>query len=353
MPSPLHIRLLNWKQSFHSQWNDEAKAHIKEIVQSRPFSILAALFVSSLILQIVSGLLLSIHFSPSSATVINEQGDFLAVKKIEKVLLDQEGDTLAIPGEKVFLTAGPDDVIPTRSYQSMVHISQTTPLKHIRTIHAINTHCLLAIIISILVFFGIHVKDTRYFKGLWLLMILVSLLIAMIAWMGYILPWDQFSSTSYLIAQGILEQGLGITLGQPMDIIARYFSLHSMVFPLLTIAVLFPIGRIFHFSFQNINQSIVYAFMTLIMISGILFEQFTPILPPAHALIPSSTSLEPSWFFQPIHGIISTMPADLASFIISMIFIATILLPFMQSYRMRISAMGIMLALSILYAIIY
>jgi hypothetical protein len=184
-------------------------------------------------------------------------------------------------------------------------------------------------------------------------MILVSLLITMIAWMGYILPWDQFSSTSYLIAQGILEQGLGIALGQPMDIIARFSSLHSMVFPLLTIAVLFPIGRIFHFSFQNINQSTVYAFMALIMISGIVFETLNPILPPAHALIPSSTSLEPSWFFQPIHGIISTMPADLACIIISMIFVAIILLPFIQSYRMRISALGIMIVLSIVYAIIY
>jgi hypothetical protein len=47
------------------------------------------------------------------------------------------------------------------------------------------------------------------------------------------------------------------------------------------------------------------------------------------------------------------MPADLASIIISMIFIATILLPFIQSYRMRISALGIMLTLSIIYAIIY
>jgi len=353
MPSPLQIQLLKLKQSFHSQWKDEAKVHIAEIVQSKPFSIISALFVSSLIVQIVSGILLSIHFSPTSATVNNEQGDFLAVKSIEKVLFDPEGDTLAIPGDKVFFTASPDDIIPTRSYQSIVHISQTNPLKHIRTIHAINTHCLLAIIISILLFFGIHVKDTRYFKGLWLLMMIVSLLIAIIAWMGYILPWDQFSTTSYLIAQGILEQGLGIALGQPMDIIARYYSLHSMAFPLLTIALLFPIGRIFHFSFRNINQSTVYAFMALIMISGILFEQFNPILPPAHALIPSSTSLEPSWFFQPIHGIISTMPADLACIIISMFFIAIILLPFIQSYRMRISALGIMLALSILYAFIY
>jgi quinol-cytochrome oxidoreductase complex cytochrome b subunit len=353
MPSPLNSQLLKLKQAFHAQWNDEAKFHMAEIIHSKPFSILAALFVSSLIVQIVSGLLLSIHFSPSTATVINEQGDFLAVKNIEKVLLDPEGDTLATPGDKVFLAAGAEDVIPTRSYQSIVHISQTTPLKHIRTIHAINTHCLLAIIISILVFFGIHVKDTRYFRGLWLLMILVSLLFTMIAWMGYILPWDQFSSTSYLIVQGILEQGLGIVLGQPMDIIARYFSLHSMVFPILTIALLFPIGKIFHFSFRNINQSIAYAFILLIMISGIVFERLNPILPPAHAFIPSSTSLEPSWFFQPIHGIISTMPVDLACIIISMIVVAIILLPFIQSYRMRISALGIMLALSILYAIIY
>jgi quinol-cytochrome oxidoreductase complex cytochrome b subunit len=353
MPSPLNTQLLKLKQAFHAQWNDEAKVHIAEIIHSKQFSILAALFVSSLIVQIVSGLLLSIHFSPSSATVINERGDFLAVKNIEKVLLDAEGDTLATPGDKVFLAAGAEDVIPTRSYQSIVHISQTTPLKHIRTIHAINTHCLLAIIISILVFFGIHVKDTRYFRGLWLMMILVSLLITMIAWMGYILPWDQFSSTSYLIVQGIHEQGLGIVLGQPMDIIARYFSLHSMVFPILTIALLFPIGRMFHFSFRNINQSFAYAFILLIMISGIVFERLNPILPPAHALIPSSTSLEPSWFFQPIHGIISTMPADLACIIISIIVVAINLLPFIESYRMRISALGIMIVLSIVYAIIY
>lgn len=353
MPSPLHIQLLKLKQSFHSQWNDEAKVHIAAIVQSKPFSILSALLVSSLIVQIVSGILLSIHFSPSSATVNNEQGDVLAYKIIEKVLLDSEGDTLAIPGDKVFLTAGPDDIIPTRSYQSIVHISQTNPLKHIRTIHALNTHCLLAMIISILVFFGIQVKDTRYFRGLWILMISVSLLLTIIAWTGYILPWDQFSSTSYLIGQGILEQGLGIALGQPMDIIARYYSLHSMVFPILTIALLFPIGRVFCFSFRNINQSIVYAFMVLIMISGILFEQLNPILSPAHALIPSTTSLEPAWFFQPIHGIISTMPADLASIVISTSVITIIVLPFLHSYRLRISVLGLILALSILYAIIY
>ena len=340
MPSPLHIQLLKLKQSFHSQWNDEAKVHIAAIVQSKPFSILSALLVSSLIVQIVSGILLSIHFSPSSATVNNEQGDVLAYKIIEKVLLDSEGDTLAIPGDKVFLTAGPDDIIPTRSYQSIVHISQTNPLKHIRTIHALNTHCLLAMIISILVFFGIQVKDTRYFRGLWILMISVSLLLTIIAWTGYILPWDQFSSTSYLIGQGILEQGLGIALGQPMDIIARYYSLHSMVFPILTIALLFPISRVFCFSFRNINQSIV-------------FEQLNPILSPAQALIPSTTSLEPAWFFQPIHGIISTMPADLASIVISTSVVTIIVLPFLHSYRLRISALGLILALSFLYAIIY
>ena len=353
MPSPLNTQLLKLKQAFHAQWNDEAKVHIAVIVQSKPFSIISALFVSSLIVQIVSGILLSIHFSPTSATVNNQQGDFLAVKSIEKVLFDPEGDTLAIPGDKVFFTASPDDIIPTRSYQSIVHISQTNPLKHIRTIHAINTHCLLAIIISILLFFGIHVKDTRYFRGLWILMTFVSLLITIITWIGYILPWDQFSATSYLIAQGILEQGLGIALGQPMDIIARYFSLHSIVFPILTIALLFPIGTVFRFSFRNINQSIAYAFMLLIMISGIVFEQLNPILPPAHALIPSSTSLEPIWFFQPIHSMISTMPIDLAIIFIAIYLVSIVAIPFVHSYRLRISVIGILLALSALFAIIY
>ena len=93
--------------------------------------------------------------------------------------------------------------------------------------------------------------------------------------------------------------------------------------------------------------------MVLIMISGILFEQLNPILSPAHALIPSTTSLEPAWFFQPIHGIISTMPADLANIVISTSVITIIVLPFLHSYRLRISALGLILALSFLYAIIY
>jgi quinol-cytochrome oxidoreductase complex cytochrome b subunit len=352
MPSPLNIQMLKFKQSFQSQWNDEAKVHIAEIIQSKPFAVLSALFVTSLIVQIVSGILLSIHFSPSSAALSTEKG-FLTVKKNEKILLDQEGDTLAHPGEIVFPSAGHNDVIPTTSYHSIVYISQTNPLKYIRSIHAINTHFFIAIIITILLFFGIHVKNTRYFKGLWIAMIVFSFLIAFIAWMGYILPWDQFSATSYLITQGILELGVDFSIGQPNDIIARIFSLHSIVIPLLAIAILFPISKLLSFSFRTINQTNVYTFMIFIMMIGILYEQLNPILPAAHAFIPFTSKHVPAWFFQPLHGIISFMPADLSLLIITTGIISITLLPFIQSYRLRVFALGILLALSILFSIIY
>lgn len=353
MPSPLSIFLSRLKRTFQSQWDEEAKESIASILQTKYVAIPSAFFVVSLILQIVTGILLSLHFAPSSAQLVNDQGILLKSELNSTVKLDPEGDTLAMPGEMVFLSADSQDIIPTQSYFSIVQIFQTRPLNYIRGIHVVNTHALIISMIYLLVFLGIKVKDTQYFKGLWILLLTIGFLIASIAWVGYILPWDQFASTSYLIFQGMMEQGLGIEIGQSADIIAHYFSLHSLLLPAILILMLLFINRFFQINFMNINQAIFYGFMISMIIAGIIAQSFMNLLPPAHALLPSSSGYEPTWFFQPIHGVISSLPSDLAFVLILITLLALYALPFMHSHRVRMSALGIILLASIFFALFY
>jgi len=352
MPTPLSMQLQKFKQSFQAQWDDHARHALADLLSSTPFTVLSSVFVASLLLQILTGLIISMHFSPSSAQLTNAQGHPLTITISPTVKVDAEGDTLAMPGEMLYPLAKTHDTIPTRSYFSITQISQFTPLKYCKTIHAINTHLLLASIILILLFFGIHVKDARYFKGFWVLLLLIGLFLSAIAWLGYILPWDIFSSTSYLIFKGILEQGIGIQLGHPTDIIAHFFSLHAMIFPILLIFLLYSIRKYF-LSYSNFDNPIVYGCIILMVIAGMVFHEFTTLLPPADAVIPQSSSIEPHWFFQPIHGMISFMPVDLALSLSFAAMFILVLLPFFQSYRMRISIIAIILTLSILSAVFY
>ena len=353
MPSPLSIFMSNIKLAFQSQWSDQAKEQLAFVRTSKSIAIASAIFIASLILQIVTGILLSLHFSPSSAPLVNDQGTLLKAERNIKMKLDAEGDTLAFPGELLFLSANPQDIIPTQSYFSIVQINQTLSLNYIRGIHAINTHALIASMIFIVFFLGFQIKDTRLFRGVWFLLLTIVLLIVCIAWLGYILPWDQFSSTSYLIAQGLIEQGIGLEIGESHDIIARFFSLHAILLPVLLIALLSLYNRMSGFKVKDVKQFIVFGFMILMMLVGIIAQGNMTLIPPAHALIPSSMSHEPSWFFQPIHGVVSSMPADLALFLIMISILAFYALPFMNSHRMRISFLGFILLAYTFFALIY
>lgn len=341
------------KLSFQSQWDDVAKENIADIIQSKMFSMLSTLFASSLILQIVTGMILSLHFSPSSAPLVNDQGKVLKAERSASLRLDPEGDTLAMPGDLIFLSASPQDNIPTQSYFSIVHISQITPLNYIRAIHTFNTHVLIASIISIILFFGIHVRQARLFKGMWIMLMSIGLLITSIAWLGYILPWDQFASTSFLIVQGLIEQGIGLHLGEPHDIIARSFSLHSILLPLIMLLMLWLLMKMFRMSFKTFNQMNLFAFILLLMTVGMFSESYVTLLPPADAFIPSSSNHIPAWFFRPIHGIVSTLPADLSILLITILIFSLYALLFFQSHKLRISVLVIILISSIFFALIY
>jgi len=71
-----------------------------------------------------------------------------------------------------------------------------------------NTHVLLAVLLSIILMFIIHLRDTIFFKGIWFLLLVLGTGISLIAWTGYILPWDQYASTSYSMVSGFIRTGL-------------------------------------------------------------------------------------------------------------------------------------------------
>jgi len=112
MASPLYIRLQSIRASIQSQWGDAMRHSLQPNMQSNLSRILVSLFVFSIFIQILTGIMLSLHFVPSSSMILTDNGKQSTVKLPNKVMLDPEGDTLAMPGELLLREAQQQDIKP-------------------------------------------------------------------------------------------------------------------------------------------------------------------------------------------------------------------------------------------------
>lgn len=357
MPSPLHIRIHSLRTIFGNQWSEEMRDALAPIVRSFMFSFLATVFVCSLCIQGITGILLSLHYSPTSTPTLTADGKPATIVKKNKVILDQEGDTLAIPGEIVLREAKRNEPNPGMSYLSTISIQTRSSTAIIRGIHQINTHLLLASLLCLMLLLIIHLRETRLFKGIWLVLLSLGIFVTLIAWTGYVLPWDTFSSTSYMIVTGFIEQGLPESAGiaitsflgkHQSDSIARLFALHGIFFPFITISLLWFVHSLLKPLIVWSNSSIRYAIMIAIVLCGLLFINSNPLLSPSDARIPTIINIQPAWFFQPLHGVVHSLPADGGMVLIGLAIFSAFALPFISSYAIRMIVLGI-LSLGALY----
>lgn len=362
MPSPFYIRLQSMRASMQSQWGDAMLNSFQPIMQSNLLRILVSLFVFSIFIQMLTGIMLSLHFVPSSSMILTDKGKPSTLKIPSKVMLDQEGDTLALPGEFLLREARQQDIKPTISFVSVKSIESSFPLNIIRMIHRMNTHALLAILMSIILVIIVHLRDTTLFKGIWFLLLILGTGMSLIAWTGYILPWDQFASTSYSVVSGFIRSGLesfGVSFESSSsgafqtDFIARLFSIHALLLPILMLLLLFYIKMKLQTQITYSNNVFGYGFVVLIIIMGIVCSGDTTLFPPSDASVPTIIGIEPAWFFQPLHGIVSALPADAGILVIASAMMIFLGLPFISSYRLRMIALAIVAFATLFFALAY
>jgi quinol-cytochrome oxidoreductase complex cytochrome b subunit len=183
-----------------------------------------------------------------------------------------------------------------------------------------------------------------------------------ISWTGYILPWTQYSATSYAIVTGILEYhadwlgGNIITniLGKNSeDTIARIFTLHSILLP----ALLLIIGNIYQKKlkrFVPLSMSSKYfgIYTCILMMIAYLFSFFYREDLPADAFLTKIESLKPEWIFLPYHGIIQSLPTDASVIVIVLSIIALGYIPYLSSYHKQKIWILLLFSILILSALI-
>lgn len=362
MPSPLHIRIQSIYASVQSQVGDAMRHSLQPIMESTLMRILVSLFVFSIFIQILTGLMLSLYYTPSSSMILTDAGKPATLLLSLKVQLDPEGDTLALPGEVLLREAGQQDITPSISYLTVKRIESSIQLNSIRMIHRMNTHALLGLLMTIILVFIIHLKDTMLFKGIWTVFLILGTCFSLIAWTGYILPWDQFASTSYSVVSGFLAKGMESFGGSTeafsssahqTDFLSTIFSIHALILPFLIMGLLFYVKKVLHVNIKYSNNPIGYGFIVLIIFMGILFSGNKTLLLPSDTHIPTIIGIDPAWFFQPLHGIVSALPADAGILVILIALLMFFGLPFISSYRLRLILLSVIAIATFFFALAY
>ena len=363
MPSPLQIRIQSIKMTFRDQWGDQLRKELISIVQSKVFVAILSVFVSSMMVQVLTGLLLSLHYVPSSMSIMTENGKTANVKQVDIAKIDAEGDTIAIPGEIILREAKGNENKTSISYLSVLSIESSIPLNAIRMIHRINTHVLLIAMLAIMLMLIVQVKNTQSIKGMWFVLLCIGTCLTLSAWTGYILPWDQYSSTSFSIVTGFFNQSL-IAFGvlqeasnygvMVTDFLSRIFSFHALILPIITVFFLIVIKNILRLNIEISRNFIGYGFFIMIIAIGLMYSSEHVLYPPSDSKIPTiTTTIEPVWFFQPLHGIVSALPADGGLSVIISAIIAFTYLPFIKSHTMRLTLLALITISTLYFALVY
>lgn len=316
-----------------------------------------------LILQCISGILLSMYFIPSISPIISSKGVVQEFVQSDKSVIDAEGDTVAVKGQFYLRNATKNAIRPTQSFYSVQSIIYQSSIgKTIHTFHSFNNHLLILIclILPIVAVFDKFVLSEQAF--IWHLWWIFSSIMFIISWTGYILPWTQFSATSYAIVTGILEYHADWLGGNVVsnilgknseDSIARLFTLHSILLP----ALLIIISSIYHKKLREyvhiyMSSKLFGIYTFILIIFAYIFSFFVGDKIPADAFLTKIEALKPEWIFLPYHGIIQSLPTDASIIVILLSIIALGYIPYISTHFKQKIWIVILFSILLLYALL-
>lgn len=177
--------------------------------------------VGFVIIQAITGILMSMYYIPSDAPARTVDGKPLAISG--SLRLDTVGnfiDTLNVPGRTALVPARTGELVPSMAAASLHVALENAPLGSF--IRAMHQHAATALVLTslfwaaLLGFAGAYASNAR----LWLMSIGVAVLALAMAWTGRVLPDDVYSMISRTIVSNELREA---PLG---DFITRILGLH-------------------------------------------------------------------------------------------------------------------------------
>lgn len=198
--------------------------------------------------QIVTGILLAMHYVPSEQPALTSSGLPGTIMHADRVLIWRASpeawpDTLAMPGDHVLIPAGRTAVVPSQAGASVaLTIGHQVPGGAVlRTIHHAVTPILVvaAFLLVIVWMFG---KGAFHGVWRWYAVLAILVLAMAAAYSGRLLPDDVYAATSRAVVGHAMEEApfgaiLSVGLGLA-GTLATSYAMHALVIPLCLSIVL-------------------------------------------------------------------------------------------------------------------
>lgn len=295
--------------------------------------------VGFVIIQAVTGILMSMYYVPSDAPARTVDGKPLTIA--QSLRLDTTGtfiDTLNVPGRTALVPARPGELVPSVAAGS-VHVAlENAPLGSF--IRAMHQHTATALVLTslfwaaLLGFAGAYASNPRQ----WLMSIGVAVLSLALAWTGRVLPDDVYSMISRTIVSNELREApLGDFITRILGIhyeelsLSRTYIMHALVMGggICVLAVRMrlhvpmasraPMAKAMGYQASQEPMAKAMGYYGIAFVAAVLFALGTPIhqYPIRDAVLGVSGGehVYAWWTIMPIHAWAIWLGAELAGFV--------------------------------------
>lgn len=313
----------------------EAKQQSLQLTANRAGWIVVGL----VIIQAITGILMSMHYVPSDAPARTVDGKPLTIT--QSLRLDTIGtfiDTLNVPGRTALVPARPGELVPSVAAGS-VHVAlENAPLGSF--IRAMHQHTATALVLTslfwaaLLGFAGAYASNPRQ----WLMSIGVAVLSLALAWTGRVLPDDVYSMISRTIVSNELREAplgdfvtriLGLHYGELS--LSRTYIMHALVMGggICVLAVRMrlhvpmasraPMAKAMGYQASQEPMAKAMGYYGIAFVAAVLFALGTPIhqYPIRDAIkgVSGGEHVVAWWTIMPIHAWAIWLGAELAGFV--------------------------------------
>lgn len=288
--------------------------------------------VGLIIVQAITGILMSMYYVPSDAPARTIDGKPLTMS--HSLRLDTVGtfvDTLNQPGRTALVPARQGELVPSMAAASLHVALENAPLGGF--IRAMHQHAATALVLisllwaALLGFAGAYASSAR----LWLMSIAVAVLALAMAWTGRVLPDDVYSMISRTIVSNELREA---PLG---DFITRILGLHygELSLPRTYIMHALVMGGLMCVLATRMTLHLPMAkamgYYGIAFVAAVLFALGSPIHQyPIRDAIKGVSGVEHVlawWTIMPIHAWAIWLGAELAGFIAIVLVLKLVTMP--------------------------
>lgn len=302
-------------------------------MSDRIVRILMPVVVLLVAVQIVTGILLAMHYVPSEQPALTSSGLPGTIVHADRVLIWRASpeawpDTLAMPGDHALVPAERTAVVPSQAGASValtIH-HQVPGGAVLRTVHHVVTPILVvaAFLLVIAWMFGKGVFD-----GAWRwYAVLASLVLAMAAaYSGRLLPDDVYAATSRAVVGHAMEEApfgsiLSVGLGLA-GTLATSYAMHALVIPLFLSVILCLLLRSAVPSWRP-------AFVIVVVLTLVAALMPVSWMIPRDVLHGANAGYEggPWWIFVPFEVLEDVAGAELGGYLVIVVAALLLSLPF-------------------------